>query len=440
MKIALIGQDIPSLLPSLLADILFAGRQAVQLWAEERNGAMRDVLQRYGDAVVTRSGLAAACRVEGRRSDVLRGADCVLYAGDLMPSSRFRQDQEALGGAPDNPDDEGLSDQARVRGGLGGLMHTLRQGEQVYSLCDDMDDACPGAAVITLGQPVARTAAMFARRGYAVYGLGDPLEKGPNGLSAIAKALGQPRDQLRALTAGLPDFSFLLALRDAQGRDLLPRVHALAEEGSFGRLPMRWLRQYGALAVGSTVAHAELLPAQEDFRPEPNPSFGESVERRKERILWMNTVGEQGLEAREGQMAQLLLLSRAPAQRPGQLALGLLRREPLSLPAVAMQNLGQLQGLPREAIVEAPLLLENAARQLQPITLPGELTELCAQIDEVNRLSAAAAAGDREALRECVECDPALAGLDRLYALDVAERMIAMHSDVLSRWSDSDEE
>ena len=90
--------------------------------------------------------------------------------------------------------------------------------------------------------------------------------------------------------------------------------------------------------------------------------------------------------------------------------------------------------------MEAPLLLENAVRQLQPLTLPGELTELCAQIDEVNRLSAAAAAGDREALRECVECDPALAGLDRLYVLDVAERMIAMHSDVLSRWSDGDEE
>ena len=42
-------------------------------------------------------------------------------------------------------------------------------------------------------------------------------------------------------------------------------------------------------------------------------------------------------------------------------------------------------------------------------------------------------------LRECIEIDPALAGLDRLYVLDVVEKMIEMHSDVLSRF-DEDEE
>ena len=51
MKIALIGQDIPMLLPALLADLLFAGKETdADVFAEETNPAMRDVLQGYGEA------------------------------------------------------------------------------------------------------------------------------------------------------------------------------------------------------------------------------------------------------------------------------------------------------------------------------------------------------------------------------------------------------
>ena len=35
MKFALIGQDIPMLLPTLLADLLFAGKQAAEIAVEE---------------------------------------------------------------------------------------------------------------------------------------------------------------------------------------------------------------------------------------------------------------------------------------------------------------------------------------------------------------------------------------------------------------------
>lgn len=50
-------------------------------------------------------------------------------------------------------DDPGLSDQARVHGGIEGLLHTLRQGEVVLDLCRNMRSACPKAIVVTLGQP-----------------------------------------------------------------------------------------------------------------------------------------------------------------------------------------------------------------------------------------------------------------------------------------------
>ena len=61
--------------------------------------------------------------------------------------------------------------------------------------------------------------------------------------------------------------------------------------------------------------------------PEEKPEFGESVEQRKERILYMNTVRDKGTGDREGAMAQLLLLSRVPPIRPVRLALAVLRGE-----------------------------------------------------------------------------------------------------------------
>ena len=54
------------------------------------------------------------------------------------------------------------------------------------------------------------------------------------------------------------------------------------------------------------------------------------------------------------------------------------------------------------------------------------------EIDETNRLAAKAAEGDVSALRECVETDPALGGLDRLYCMDVVNALIKLHEDVLS--------
>ena len=433
MKFALIGQDIPMLLPTLMTDLLFAAMQAAELAVEEKNSAMRDVLQRYGDAVIAQSGLPARLTVTDSRREALTGADCVIYAGDCMAASRFRQDREALSGTGE--DNLGLTDQARVNGGIGGLMHTLRQGENVLTLCDAMREHCPGAVVITLGQPVARTTAMFLRQGFRCFGLGRTPLRGANGLDTLVKKLGRKEQDVRATIAGLPGFAFLLSLTDrGTGDDLMPQLLDLAELGEMGRLTKRWLDWYGALPIGDVTDHAEFLPAQEDYIPEEEPEFGESVEKRKDRILYMNKVGELGAAEGEGMMSQWLLLSKAPPIRPMQLALALLCGEDIDIPAVTRRNDGELPQLPRGAVIEAGLSLRRGAIVPHGTILPDGLADVCGEIDETNRLAALAAEGDRSALRECVELDPALAGLDRLYCQDLVEKLIEMHSDVLNRF------
>ena len=147
----------------------------------------------------------------------------------------------------------------------------------------------------------------------------------------------------------------------------------------------------------------------------------------------MNTVGDKGAEDKEGMMAQLLLLSKAPPIRPMQLALALLRGDDLRMPAVTRRNDGALRQLAKVAIIEAELILQGGQVKPQGLMLPGELADICADIDETNRLAARAAAGDRGALRECIDLDPALEGLDRLYCQELVDKLIEMHEDVIER-------
>ena len=432
MKIALIGQDVPTLLPALLTDLLFAGAEAnAEVTVEEGNPAMQELLQGYGEKIFAKAGKGGSFQAFAEREKVLEGADCVIYAGDCQAASRFFQDRNALGS--DDEDNPGLTDQARVNGGIEGLLHALRAGEMILKLCDDMDKACPKALVINLGQPVARTTEVFEERGYRCYGMGRTPMRGANGIDTYAKRLQIKPENVQAVTAGLPGFAFLTEMKDGK-TDLLNKLKKAADNGELGSLARRWLGWWDAIPVGDVTDHAEFLPAQEGFIPDERPEFGETVEKRKERILYMNTVREQGADSREGAMAQLLLLSKVPPVRPMKLALALLRKETAEIPAVARKNNGVLPQLPKDAIIETALVLKDGKDETPAIRVPEALADILGEVDNANRLAAKAAFGDREALRECVETDPALDGLDRLYVLDVVEALIEMHKDVLTKF------
>ena len=432
MRIAMIGQDVPTLLPALLTDLLFAGAEAnAEVTVEEGNPAMQELLQGYGEKIFAKAGKGGTFQVFSEREIVLEGADCVIYAGDCQAASRFFQDRSALDS--DEEEDPGLTDQARVNGGIEGLLHALRAGEVILKLCDDMDKYCPKALVINLGQPVARTTAVFEDRGYRCYGMGRTPMRGANGIDNYAKRLQIRPENVQAVTAGLPGFAFLIEMKDGKTA-LLTKLKKAADNGELGSLARRWLGWWDAIPVGDVTDHAEFLPAQEGFIPDERPEFGETVEKRKERILYMNTVRDQGADSREGAMAQLLLLSKVPPVRPMKLALALLRGETAEIPAVARKNGGTMPQLSPEAIIETALVLKDGKQETPAIRVPEALADILCEVDNANRLAAKAAFGDREALREYVETDPALDGLDRLYCRDVVDALIEMHKDVLTKF------
>ena len=72
MKLALIGQQIASLLPSMLTDLLQVGHQAADTVIEEKNSAMQELLQGYGEACLKKAGIGGSIRAVSSREEVLR--------------------------------------------------------------------------------------------------------------------------------------------------------------------------------------------------------------------------------------------------------------------------------------------------------------------------------------------------------------------------------
>lgn len=430
MKIALIGQNIPMKLPSMLADLLFSEKTPADLFIEGKEETMEEVLGRYCRAVIRKSGLNAHVTVTSDRQRLLEYADCVIYDGDVMPGSCFHQDWEALASPED--DDPGLCDQCRVNGGIEGILHSMRQGKVIHKLADDMRRWCQNAFVITMAKPLARCVEMFEMEGFVCYGLGSSPLEGENGLTGICRRLNLKTSEVDFACAGLPSFEFITRLDYRKnGMSLIPDLQQLIENDEMGRLTRRWMEWYSMAAVGDVLAHAEFLPAQPDFMPAERPVFGETVEKRKERILYMNKVGELGCDSQEGAMAQLLLLSKAGAERPIQLALSIIHRKDMRIQAVTRKNNGTLPQLDDEAIIEAELVLDNGKILTEENILTDEAADVCWEIDEANRLAARAALGDRTALRQLIDMDPAMSGLDRMYCHDVVDKLIAMNGDLV---------
>ena len=437
MKYALIGQDIAVLLPSLLTDLLEAGQAAPEICVEEKNSSMQELLEGYARRCLDRAGHGGSFRAVSSRRELLDGADCVLYAGDLMAQSRFDQDRQALMSPQEG--ETGLEDQARVNGGIGGLLHTLRQGAQLMPLCEDIHAHAPHARILCLSQPMSRCLEIFHALGLTALGLGTSPLRGPLGADSLAAETGHKLEEVDVSWAGLPSFQFLVSMTDrATGEDLMPRVRERMAEGAFGSMSQRWLQELDSVCIGSPLDHAQFMAAQEGYMPDARPQLSESVEHRRNRILHMNTVKDKGLRDPDGMISQLTLLTRTSPLRPGQLSLAIMRREDLSMQGVSRKNAGLIRGLSPEALVEAPLVLRHGEDETPSLSMPGPLLDLMADIDTASRLAAHAALGDVTALRECVETDPALEGLDRLYVMDVVHAMIRMHDDILTQFEEDE--
>jgi len=424
MKITLVGSQTAQWLPSLAADLFFANKVNCEIWLYEGNGTLGKLAQDYLSGLIAHGKAKASAHFTSDLEEALTGADAVIYADECQNASRFFNDREALKSPDEN--DAGLTDQARPWAGLEGLLMTLRVGSKALKLCEVMKTVCPHAVVINLSKPLSQLTALFHQQGFTAYGLDGSHLKGPDGIEGLCRAM--KKNRLTFQSAGLNGFAFLVQLTGDQA-DLIHKAQTAVKHGDWGELKKRWLDWYGMIPLGAD--HGQYLPAQPDWQPDEEPQLSESVERRKERILQMNTVVNKGAASREGTMAQVTLLSQVAPARPGQLVAALFTDGAITLPAVVQKNGRRIPQLSPNAVIEASFTPRG---ENPPILFTQEAAAIMEEIADIHLLSARAATGDREALRDVIETDPALSGLDRLYCLDVVEALIRMNEDVLPRF------
>ena len=96
---------------------------------------------------------------------------------------------------------------------------------------------------------------------------------------------------------------------------------------------------------------------------------------------------------------------------------------------------GAVEGVAPGRFVEGPAVIDKDGVHGIAVELPVELHDLMGQLSLVNVLYAEAAAmGSRAALREAMEIDPALAGVDLLYTEGVLSDMMEAQKEKLKRF------
>ena len=324
----------------------------------------------------------------------------------------------------------GLGKQVRLRGGLGGAMQTMRAVGFVCDLADQMREECPGAPLILCssgygGLPLSRACEAAQRFcGVRTLGVSGVTEQTR---ARLALYLGLKEEKVDVTCAGLNDFSWVVSCRERpSGKDLIPRIQKEMKEDDREALAAQYIDWYGAIPAGPRVTQCELL-ADTELSPR--------------RSLMISGVGAADYELRKRNLA--LLTVHGPMRPQGAQAWGQIRNSGLSsvrpveilralwgegecdVQSMVMPCDGAVPGVTRGRFVEGPAHVAKDGPVGQPVELPIELEDVMEQLSLVNRLYAeAAATGSRNTLREALEIDPALTGIDLLYAEGVVADML----------------
>ncbi|MFD4196329.1 family 4 glycosyl hydrolase [Amycolatopsis thermoflava] len=322
--------------------------------------------------------------------------------------------------------------------GAGGLAYGLRGVPVLTALARRIAELAPAAWVVNFTNPVGLiTEAMAAVLGDRVIGICDS----PAGLfRRVAWLLGVPEELAWFDYAGLNHLGWLRAVRVA-GADRLPgllagdRLGAIEEGRLFGvpllrelgMIPNEYLQYYYATA--GAIEKARRGPTRGAFLHERQEAFYRAAlaEPSAAARLWTDTLAER--EA---------TYSLAPAPASGEpagggyeaMAVAVMRSlagDGAATPVLNVRNRGAVPGLPADAIVEVPCLVDtNGAHPIAGDPLPEAQLALARAVKTAERTTITAALTGSRALAEDAFAAHPLVG-DRSVARRLVARYRAAH-------------
>ena len=432
-KIVIAGAGAYHFAPAIFEDLFVTWREPVEVWMVDSDLDMAELSARGAQALARGFGCQARFYYTTQLSKATFSADAVIFCADFLDEESWKKDVEIL-------QDAGLDKQARLRGGLGGAMQTLRVLDFMTDLATQMHEECPIAPLIICdsgfgGVQLARACECAQRfcgvRTLGISGVTEQTKK------RLALYLDVKPEELDIQCAGLNNFSWVTRLHDTRrDEDLIERCMQEMQEDSREQLSSQYIDWYGAIPAGERVMLYELL-GDTDLSP-------------KKTVL-LSGVGLADYELRKRNLAMLAV--HGPLSPEGAKAWGQIRTSGLSSvrpiqvlralwegKACRVENLnmpcdGTMEGVAPGRFVECPAVIDGNGVHAEMVELPVELHDLMGQLSLVNVLYAeAAATGSRAALREAMEIDPALSGVDLLYTEGVLSDMMEAQKERLKRF------
>ena len=431
-KIVIAGAGSYHFAPAIFEDLFVRWRMPVEVWMVDSDLDMAELSARAAQALAKAFGTEARFYYTTQLSKATFSADAVIFCADFLDEEAWKKDLAAL-------DEVGLGKQARLRGGIGGAMQTLRVLEFITDLATQMSEECPDAPLIICdsgsgGIQLARACECAQRFcGVRTLGMSGVTEQTKH---RLALYLGVKEEDMRMTCAGLNNFSWVAEMTDKQGHDLIARCKKEMKEDVREELSAQYIDWYDAIPAGERVMLYELL-GDTDLSPRKTVLLSgvglADYELRKRNLALLTVHGPltpKGAEA-WGQIRTSGLKSVRPVEVLRALwGEGECRVDNLNMPCD-----GAIDGVAPGRFVECPGVIGPDGVRGVHVELPIELEDLMGQLSLCNVLYAeAASSGSRAALREAMEIDPALAGVDLLYTEGVLSDMMEAQKDKLKRF------
>jgi len=431
-KIVIAGAGAYHFAPAIFEDLFVRYRMPVEVWMVDADLDMAELSARGAQALARGFGCEARFYYTTQLKKCIFSADAVIFCADFLDEEAWNLDLKAL-------EEVGLYKQARLRGGIGGAMQTMRVLDFITDLATQMAEECPMAPLIICdsgfgGVQLARACECAQRfcgvRTLGISGVTEQTRK------RLALYLNLKEEELDIACAGLNNFSWVTRLCDKQGHDLMPRCKKEMQEDPREELSAQYIDWYDAIPAGARVMLYELLADTEKSPKKTVLLSGIGLadyELRKRNLAMLAVHGPlspKGLEA-WGQIRTSGLSSARPIEVLRALwGEGDCRVENLNMPCD-----GAIEGVAPGRFVECPAVVTKDGVRGEYAELPVELHDLMGQLSLVNMLYAeAASTGSRAALREALEIDPALMGIDLLYTEGVLSDMMEAQKEKLKRF------
>ncbi len=432
-KIVIAGAGAYHFAPSILEDLFVRFRMPVEIWMVDSDLDLAELTARGAQALARAFGVESRFYYTTQLKKAVFSADAVIVCADFLDEEAWKKDYEAL-------DEVGLGKQVRLMGGIGGAMQTLRASGFIANLAEQMEEECPDAILLLCdsgfgGLQLSRACDAAQRFcGIRTLGVSAVTEQTKK---RLALYLDVKEEDLDITCAGLNGFSWVTQLREKKsGKDLIPRCMKEMKEDSRQELSAQYIDWYGAIPAGHYVMQYEFLP---DTEKSPRKSVlisgigAADFELRKRNLALLTVHGPmrpKGLEAWDQIRRSGLVTA-----RPIEILRALWGEGDCMVHSMNMPCDGSVPGVTEGRFVEGPAYVTKDGVKGVAVEMPIELEDVMEQISLAGRLYAeAAVSGSRNTLREALEVDPALSGIDLLYTEDVLSDMMEGQKEKLTRF------